>query len=74
MGLNFIYINSFYSKGLGVWAYGLKALGRVGCGVIYSVKKGEGVGIIVPAGIFSGIKGLNLGGSMSSSEGCLFIY
>ena len=27
-----------------------------------------------PAGIFNNIKGLNLGGSMSSSEGYLFIY
>ena len=74
MGFDFIYIDSFYGKGLGVWAYGLKAPGWVGCGAMQGIKKGEGVGMIVPAGISGGVKGLNLEGSMLFSKGCLSIY
>jgi len=74
MGLDFMYIKSFHSKGLGVWAYGLKALSWVGCGAIQGVKKGGGVGMIVSARISSGVKGSNLRASTSSSEGCLSIY
>ena len=74
MGLDFIYINSFYGKGLRVWAYGLKAPGQVGCGTIQGVKKGEGIGMITPAKISGGVKELNLGGSTSSSKGCSSIY
>jgi hypothetical protein len=74
MGLDFIYINSFYGKGLRVWAYSLKALGWVGCSAMQGVKKGKGTGIIVPTGIFSSVKGLNLEGSTLFSKRCSSIY
>ena len=74
MGLDSIYIGPFYSKGLGVWAYALKLSGLITCGTIQGVIKGEGVEITNPNKIFSGVKGLYLGGSMLFSEGCLSIY
>ena len=74
MGLDFIYINSFHGKGLGVWAYSLKALGWVSCGTMQGIKKGESAGMIAPAEISSSIKGPNLGGSTSFSEGRSSIY
>jgi hypothetical protein len=43
-------------------------------GRAHDCKKGKGIGIITPTKISGGIKGLNLGSSISSSEGCLSIY
>ena len=74
MGLDFIYIESFHGKGLGVWAYGLKALNWVSYGAIQGVKKGGGAGMIAFAKISSSVKGPNLKGSTSFSEGYSSIY
>ena len=74
MGLDFIYIDSLHSKGLGVWIYGLKNLGQVGCGTIQGVKKRGGAGMIAPKGISGRVGGPNWTGSVLSIKGCSSIY
>jgi hypothetical protein len=63
MRLDFIYIGSLHSIGLGVWGHGLKAVGWVSCSAKQRVKKGEGAGMIALKGISSRVGNPNLGGS-----------